>query len=152
MQVGTSCSVISLTVEKDRITVQRFELCTLCEGATISLCLNYNSTIVGRLRVWWGEGDVSSSAVTFVLGGETMQTDEPTLSELEQDVHLILKDSSEFQNWQRGYWVLGLRQFPRGTKALSPLLFDICTNKQIKNVLLLSSLLRLWCPHASQIN
>lgn len=94
MQGGTSCSVISLTVEKDRITVQRFELCTLCEGATISLCLNYNSTIVGRLRVWWGEGDVSSSAVTFVLGGETMQTDEPTLSELEQDVHLILKDSS----------------------------------------------------------
>lgn len=92
MQGGTSCSVISLTVEKERITVQRFALCTLCEGATISLCLNYNSTIVGRLRVWWGEGDVSSSAVTFVLGGETMQTDEPTLSELEQDVHLILKD------------------------------------------------------------
>lgn len=94
------------------------ELCALCQGATISLCLNYNSTIVGRLRVWWGEGDVSSSAVTFVLGGETVQTDEPTLSGLEQDVRLVLKDSSRFGNWLRGYWALGLRQFPRGGQRL----------------------------------
>ena len=28
--------------------------------------------------MWWGEGDVSSSAVTFVLGGETIWMDRPT--------------------------------------------------------------------------
>lgn len=30
--------------------------------------------------------------MTFVLGGETMQMDGPTLTGLEQDVHLSLKD------------------------------------------------------------
>lgn len=124
MQGGTCCSVISLTVERDRITIQG--LCTLCNWPTISLCLNYNSTIVGQLRVWWGEGDVSSSAVTFVQGGETMQTDGPNLKGLERDDSQRLK--ARFKTgWEvSGCWVSDYsceeeRLFQRSLNGMCPL-------------------------------
>lgn len=54
----------------------------LCVRPTIRLCLKHNSTLVSKPRVWWGEGAVSSSAVTFVLGGATVKMDMPTLTAL----------------------------------------------------------------------
>lgn len=145
----TSCSVISLTVkqeeEKSALPSQHLDCAVLCKWATISLCLNYNSTTVGRPRVWWGEGDVSSSAVTFVLGGETMQTDRPTLTGLEQDVHFTLKDFKQSTNKQmRGYWVLGLRQHPWEAEACQTVfnvtfaLWKLRDEQQFRNALFLS--------------
>lgn len=127
MHGTTSCSVISLTVKKKTALPSKDMDCAiLCNWATISLCLNYNSTIVGQPRVWWGEGDVSSSAVTFVLGGETMQMDRPTLTGLEQDVHFILKDFKQFSKPDER--VLGARPqtAPMGGRSFSNCPLEIC--------------------------
>lgn len=82
---------IAYSKKETALPSKALDCAILCKRPTISLCLNYNSTIVGRLRIWWGEGDVSSS-VTLALGGETMQMDRPANTGLEQDVHLNLKN------------------------------------------------------------
>lgn len=61
-----------------RYPLKQFHCAVLCKGPTNSLCLNYNSTIVGQVWVWWSEGDVSSSYGVmsfFPLWGKTQQQD-----------------------------------------------------------------------------